>query len=649
MAKRRHSLNPAKVKRDAEALAGPAAPTGAARRPRLRGRAGILLLGALTIVLLTFSFAPWDAWYLAYVALAPWVLAVHLAPTRRWALLGGWLSGLAFCGLSVYWLTWITLVGYSAGILYLSLYWLLAAALFRAAMRRGWPMWIVLPVVWVALEYARAYVPPAFPWFYLAHTQYRQVRLIQIADVTGQYGVSFFVAMVNGLVVDLAVALRSVRAGRRPRLRPLLVRGAVALGVAALLLGYGTWQLGRDTRAEGPVLGIVQRAFPISLGGRSASPEQILDDHLAGSGTFLGRSVDLVIWPETMLPRGLNREVLDLDPAALSGEALRALAARFAGPDAWQGQYTEPALRAYLGQVLEGGKLRDGREAVGLRQFAARVTHLARRLGCPVLAGGATVLPNDEPLFPDDRWLVGNGAIWFDANDGPGRTYAKRHLVPFSEYVPFKRGWTGLHRLLRTFVPEAMEQLEPGKEWTRFDLVRPHGRWRLVSPICYEGTFARVCRHMVYEGGRKKADLIANLSNDGWFVYRRGGGPYRGSTEQAQHLGHYCFRAVENRVPVVRAVNTGISASIDANGRIVAEVRHGSKRTMVPGTLTLDGARRNEVEFLLGHGPRVLVDRRTSWYSRVGDVFAAAVGLAAAAMAVWLVRKRPGKKEGAKN
>jgi apolipoprotein N-acyltransferase len=151
---------------------------------------------------------------------------------------------------------------------------------------------------------------------------------------------------------------------------------------------------------------------------------------------------------------------------------------------------------------------------------------------------------------------------------------------------------------------------------------------------------------MVYQDGRKKADLIANLSNDGWFVWRWDEGPWHGTTEQAQHLSHYCFRAVENRVPVVRAVNTGISASIDSNGRIVAEVRHGSARTMVSGTLLLDGAARNDVEYLAGHGPKVLVDRRVSWYSRLGDSFAGTVALVCAGTFVWLARKRPEKKEG---
>ena len=201
MSKRRLGLNPAKVKADIAALDvdGP-------DRPRARGEgisrrwiiAGLCLLSPL---LLLASFAPLGQWYLAYVALVPWGLAVCASQRRRtlwWAYLGG----VVFWGLGLYWLIWVTWVGYIPLVLYLGVYWLVAGAVMRRAWSRGWPMWIVLPLVWVALEYIRGSEPAisGFPWFQLAHSQYRQVRLIQLADTTGQYGISLLVAMVNGLV-----------------------------------------------------------------------------------------------------------------------------------------------------------------------------------------------------------------------------------------------------------------------------------------------------------------------------------------------------------------------------------------------------------------------------------------------------------------
>ena len=642
------------IKKPGKVDAGPSGrpvPVGGAGL--LRARITALLLCLAPAGLLQVSFAPWDLWPLAYVALAPWVLGLVLAPSRRWGLFSAWLGSLVFWGAVLYWLTWITLIGYLAGIAYLTLYWLVAAAILRAAVRRNQPMWIVLPLVWVALEFIRAnaqdlYLGPTFPWFALAHSQYRQTILIQLADITGIYGVSFIVAMANGLVVDIilaSIARRPHPAGAAAGLkapivlvanqRRRLIAGPACLCAAlAAALAYGAWQLSRDTRTEGPVIGIVQRAYPISLAGRNATQQQILDSHLDATRAFLDAPVrpDLVIWPETMLPVGLNRQMLDMDTDSLKGDLLRGLAAKLAGPEAWDPKLCDEAfLRRFLRGLLRDGIAdKDGAFEPSKRQLAGKVLAMSGRLGCAILAGGTTIHRNDHPLFRKDEWQVRNSALWLDPNEPGAPIYSKRHLVPFSECVPFKDSWLGLHKLLRRFVPDVMDQLDPGPDITRFDLSRPAGKWRVVSPICYEGTIAPLCRRMVYQDGQKKADIMANLSNDGWFVYSWGDA-HRASTEQAQHLSHYCFRAVENRVPVVRAVNTGVSASIDSNGRIVAAVRRGGSNTMISGTLLLDGARGGAIEYLPGHGPKVLVDRRTSWYSLVGDGFALAVVLAAAA------------------
>jgi apolipoprotein N-acyltransferase len=185
-----------------------------------------------------------------------------------------------------------------------------------------------------------------------------------------------------------------------------------------------------------------------------------------------------------------------------------------------------------------------------------------------------------------------------------------------------------------------MDQLEPGKSITRFSLAYKDadGRAqsvRIATPICYEGVFDRVCRAMVMQDGRKQVDVLANLSNDGWFVRGR-----QGTTEQPQHLSQYVFRAIESRVPVVRAVNTGISASIDSQGRILADVRQYDMRVMAAGTLILDGKLGSDGQYLPAHGPRVLVDSRVSVYSQVGDVFAQVVSLGAIVLVGWMLWKR---------
>ena len=579
-------------------------------RPELQRRLSVVLLAAFTIFLLTASFAPFNAWYFAYVALVPWVVILSCSTHRRWALLWAVATGLIFWALNLYWLWWITLEGYAASVAYLTMYWVVAAVAVRAAARRNWPMWIVLPAVWVALEYARNYVISGFPWFFLAHSQYARTRLIQIADLTGQYGVSFFVAMVNGALADL-IAFRWWASEAATRSR----RWTVAAGLAAVvvaggaILVYGGWRLSQQTTRPGPVIGIVQQAFPITLFGRDASPEEIFDRHLRESRQLVGAGCDLVLWPETMLPSGMNAEFLDIDETSL-------------GP---RGQEILSELR---GQARQMGEL-------------------SAALDCPILAGGSTLRRNPTPINEDDHWLIGNSTLWFDRSERPSGIYSKMHMVPFSEYVPFKSSWPWLHQTLRRFVPPVMEQLEPGDQPVTFSLERRGQRWSLASPICYEGTFADLCRDLVMRDGRKAAGVLANLSNDGWFVWRWRQGPWHGSTEHSQHMVQYCFRAVETRTPVIRSVNTGISASIDSCGRIAAVLTQGGMTELACGTLVLDGAVDRQGDTPEGHGPKVLVDDRVTVYSLVGDAFARGVCAAAVAMCLvpWRWKHRRKKRQ----
>ncbi len=125
--------------------------------------------------------------------------------------------------------------------------------------------------------------------------------------------------------------------------------------------------------------------------------------------------------------------------------------------------------------------------------------------------------------------------------------YDKIHLVPFGEYVPlsgvigFVRGWA-----------EFIADLEPGSLAAVFP--GPPAPFGVV--ICYEGIFPDLFREFVNNGAR----MMVNMTNDGWFG--RTSGP-------EQHLTMYPLRAVEHRIAVVRAANTGVSAFIAPSGQII--------------------------------------------------------------------------------
>ncbi|MCH8260324.1 MAG: hypothetical protein IIC46_08965 [Planctomycetes bacterium] len=121
----------------------------------------------------------------------------------------------------------------------------------------------------------------------------------------------------------------------------------------------------------------------------------------------------------------------------------------------------------------------------------------------------------------------------------------------------------------------------------------------LGTPICFEDTVAWLCRKMVYGDGTKSVEVLVNLSNDGWFGASVAG--------RRQHVQIARFRCVENRVPMVRAANTGLSVAIDSRGKLIGQIgegRYGAARTQ---------------GVLLAELP---LDSRSTLYGRLGDVWA---------------------------
>lgn len=150
-----------------------------------------------------------------------------------------------------------------------------------------------------------------------------------------------------------------------------------------------------------------------------------------------------------------------------------------------------------------------------------------------------------------------NSAILFDPQGNLVQKYDKLHLVPYGEFIPFEKQFPFQRNWIIT------GDFIGGKEYTVFNI--PNSQLPAPSTIsfsvliCFEDVFPDVVRHFVRRGAR----LLINISNDAWF--HESGAPF-------QHAQASVFRAVENRVPVVRATNTGFSCFIDSRGRIYEKV-----------------------------------------------------------------------------
>lgn len=148
--------------------------------------------------------------------------------------------------------------------------------------------------------------------------------------------------------------------------------------------------------------------------------------------------------------------------------------------------------------------------------------------------------------------------------------YDKAHLVPFGEYIPFgdlAYAWFGL----RAFAAQAGNSYSAGPGPQVLDL----GAFGKVLPlICYEAIFPREVNVMA-----ERADWMLQITNDAWFGIRTG--PF-------QHFAQARLRAIEQGLPLIRVANTGVTAVVDAHGRVVAELPFGTMAALdahVPGAL----------------------------------------------------------------
>ncbi len=531
----------------------------------------IVLLG-LSLLLQSLVFPPIDLWPLAFVCLAPWFLVTALGRNATTAYLASYVLGLAFFLINLHWLSLVTVEGYVALSAYLAVYYPLVACPVRHAVRRrGLPLALVVPVVWVASELCRAVVVSGFPWFFLGHTQYRVLSLIQISDLVGAYGVSFLVVAVNGAVAD--VILGRLSKSSASGLPPRAARGSLIFVAALLLfaLVYGQIQLHRDTGSPGPRIAVLQQDYlnfaDLEVSGRQPTSRERAAAYDALLEQAAAEQPDLFLLPETPWFMALNPEYL---------------------------QY--PGTSPNSVSQLSCDMLR--RHAVGS--------------GAYLVTGAMTIIPTPYSLRAED--IKHNSAFIFAPDGSPPQRYDKIHCVYFGETVPFRYGRL---RFLYWWFNQRMPfgyggyeySLTPGTEFKVFSMRgrSPGDReFRLAVPICYEDVMPYVSRRFVTDPqtGAKRVDLLLNISNDGWFGH---------TNEHPQHLAICAFRAVENRVPIARAVNTGISGFIEASGRI-------------HDLVTTDG--RSRGPGVTGYAAAtVQIDRRHSLYSRVGDLFAIVCGL----------------------
>jgi apolipoprotein N-acyltransferase len=530
-------------------------------------------MAVVSSLLYILAFPNFNLSWLAFVALVPLVVSVSRSSPRR-AFLHGWLAGtLAYVGI-LYWIV-VTFhaahLSWSLGLLsllllasYLGLYWgawswflsLIAnGGITRKAGKperqreesalrmmgsthrsSGFPASLATPALlaltgacaWVALEYLRTYLFSGFPWALLADSQVKALPLIQIASVTGVYGVSFLIVLVNLTVAEFLL-FRHSRVRGNPENSPALDPRfrwdddcmAIVMTASLLLvcLLFGSYRLHRPlAHSPSPPMRVALLQGNIDQYKKwDAAYVQEIETTYQGLVQAASQAEpNLIVWPETSVPGYLLQE------ASL-----------------WN--WLQPVVRN------------------------SRTNQL---VGAPYMS--------DKNIY--------NMAFSLDRQCHIEGEYAKQHLVPFGEVVPWANS-------LGRFIP-VLNSLGGFAAGGRSPVVPAAGVPVGVN-ICYEAIFPNLVRRSVKQG----AQVIANLTNDGW--YMRTAAPY-------QHWAPNIFRAVENGRWVLRADNTGISGLIDPTGHVAA-----ASRIFEASVLVGDAQPRTELTI----------------YTRFGDLFAWACAL----------------------
>ncbi len=259
---------------------------------------GGFFFALLSALLLTLSFPPFDLEFFAWVALVP--LLISLKGRRPLSAFGlSFITGIGFfIGIS-YW----TLVVESLELIhfltleaYLGFYYAVFGLLFNL-WRNRYPAVLTAPLIWVSMEYIRSHAGfLEFPWALLGYSQYENLPLIQIASITGAYGVSFLIVMVNAAFFEVVLSLKNGKQsqGWFNRFKPMIAP-IILLGVT---LAYGYAVISKPLSPERVAVSVIQANIPQVVRWNPELREQHLQKHISLTKQAAAkRPGTLIIWP----------------------------------------------------------------------------------------------------------------------------------------------------------------------------------------------------------------------------------------------------------------------------------------------------------------------------------------------------------------
>lgn len=487
-----------------------------------------------------FSFAT-----LAWICLVPLLIAVWSLKGNHRAKKGfliGYIIGAIAFGIQVSWLSTVSWLGPIILAGYLALYFGAFGA-FAATIGNPWhpregasetPLRSILNAfthasVWAGLEVARGWVFTGFSWNGLGVAFHDSLVISQAADILGVAGLSLVLVFFQCVLVQVGHRLMKTSTDgiRRPRWD--FTATALAIG---LLLAYGLLRIAGESGKESISLKALLVQINIPHEGATVLWEMerihiaYENETLEGlkqiaegdekklqaaiekndEGTIELSSPDWVIWPET----------------ALNGRIIRT---------------DEGEWGAWRENIDTIARVRDGGGEFDLIYGAVEMEGEIR----------------EDGLYPKDGGKIYNSIV-IETPDGDQQTFQKHHLVIFGETIPLITTFPILQKIYEQQSGQKYYgSFQSGSSLDPLSIDLNGESVGIIPAVCFEDTVARLTRKFVRPG----AQIIVNLTNDGWF---------KESPAAAQHFANARFRAIELRRPMIRCANTGVSAAIDTIG-----------------------------------------------------------------------------------
>jgi len=495
-------------------------------------------LTALSVLLFAASFPnllfenglPFLAWIM-YVPLFVLLRGVNLGASVFW----GALYGYAAYALFNYWLaSFHPLAGMIVCGIYLvynaALFFFLKLALVLFPKRAYLVQWFI----WMAYEYLRTKGFLGYSYGITGYSQWRMLPLIQIANIFGVWGVSALVIFPSAWLANYWFSVRDSVKGT----------GDQGSGIGVRCLKSNLVNFTRRLLTKSPVPNQTpgpRSLIPIFLWAVALVASLIYGfANLSDFAREPHANIALIQhntdpWKGNIEEHRKNLTVLK----RLSNEALAAEPK----PDMVVWSETAFVPRIYWHETY-----RD--DPASWRLVKELLDYLAAQT-VPFVIGNddARKDPALNRNAKENYRVDYNAAMLFEKGEVKG-VYRKLHLVPFTEHFPYKKQLPAIHRAL---VKADTHLWEKGTEVKVFD----GPGFTFSTPICFEDTFGYLSR----EFARKGARVIVNMSNDAWS---------KSLPAQNQHLSMAVFRAVENRLSVVRATASGQTCGIAPDGRIIA-------------------------------------------------------------------------------